>query len=100
VTGRIAGIAALSGVGWAWVAITGLLLFGYVASWLAALRRAPATEVTSILVAGALVTGTLTAMSVGALPQPPMIGGFALVALAAVALAVAGTRRPLTTLDA
>jgi drug/metabolite transporter (DMT)-like permease len=99
VTGRIAGIAALTGLGWAWVTITGLLLFGYVATWLAALRRAPATEVTSILVAGALVTGTLTAMSVGALPQPPVIGGFALVALAAVALAVIGTRRPLATLD-
>jgi drug/metabolite transporter (DMT)-like permease len=100
VTGRIAGIAALTGFGWAWVAITGLLLFGYVATWLAALRRAPATEVTSILVAGALVTGVLTAMSTGTVPQPPVIGGFALVTLAAVALAVIGTRRPLATLDA
>jgi drug/metabolite transporter (DMT)-like permease len=100
VTGRIVGIAALSGTGWVWVAITGLLLFGYVATWFAALRRAPATEVTSILVAGALVTGTLTAISAGTLPQPPVIGGFVMVALAAVVLAVVGTRRPLAALDA
>ena len=61
VTGRIAGIADLDGTAWLWIAITGLFLSGYVGTWLAALRRAPATEVTSILVVGAVITGALTA---------------------------------------
>ena len=61
VTGRIAGIADLDGKAWLWIAITGLFLSGYVGTWLAALRRAPATEVTSILVVGAVITGALTA---------------------------------------
>ena len=30
--------------GWTWVAVTGVLLAGYVGTWLAALRRAPATR--------------------------------------------------------
>ncbi|MFL5641176.1 MAG: DMT family transporter, partial [Chloroflexota bacterium] len=49
-TGRIAGIAELGAAGWSSVAVTGVLLAGYVGTWMAALRRAPATEVTSILV--------------------------------------------------
>ena len=65
VTGRIAGIADLDGTAWLWIAITGLFLSGYVGTWLAALRRAPATEVTSILVVGAVITGALTAISRG-----------------------------------
>jgi drug/metabolite transporter (DMT)-like permease len=65
-----------------------------VATWLAALRRAPASEVTSILVVGAVVTGALTAFARGAAPEPLTTGGYALVALAVVALVVLGTRRP------
>jgi drug/metabolite transporter (DMT)-like permease len=94
VTGRIAGIAALDGAAWLWIAITGLLLSGYVGTWLAALRRAPATEVTSILVVGAVITGTLTAISRGAVPDPLTAGGYLLVAIAVVGLAGLGSRRP------
>jgi drug/metabolite transporter (DMT)-like permease len=93
VTGRIGGIGGLDTVGWAWVAVTGLLLSGYVGTWLAALRRAPATEVTSILVVGAVITGALTAISRGAIPEPMTSGGYALIALAAIALVAVGTTR-------
>jgi drug/metabolite transporter (DMT)-like permease len=92
-TGRITGMTGLDSAAWAWVAITGLLLSGYVATWLAALRRAPATEVTSILVVGAVVTGALTAIARGAVPEPLTTGGYALVALAVVALVALGTHR-------
>jgi drug/metabolite transporter (DMT)-like permease len=92
-SGRIVGIVQLDLAGWAWVAATGLLLSGYVATWLAALRRAPATEVTSILVLGAVITGVLTAVSRGMLPEPATGVGYALVAIAIAGLAVAGSRR-------
>lgn len=96
VTGRLAGIAALDGAAWGWIGLTGLLLTGYVATWLAALRRAPATQVTSILVVGALITAALTAVSRGALPGPVALGGYALVALGVaglVGLGLGGGRR-------
>jgi drug/metabolite transporter (DMT)-like permease len=92
-SGRIVGIVQLDLAGWAWVAVTGVLLSGYVATWLAALRRAPATEVTSILVLGAVITGVLTAISRGMLPEPVTGVGYALVAIAVAGLAVAGSQR-------
>ena len=85
-TGRVAGIAALDGGGWTWVAVTGLLLAGYVGTWLAALRRAPASEVTSVLVVGAVITAALTAITRGTLPEPVASTGYALVLMAVGAL--------------
>jgi drug/metabolite transporter (DMT)-like permease len=93
VTGRIGGIVGLDAVAWIWVGVTGLLLSGYVGTWFAALKRAPATEVTSILVVGAVITGMLSAVSRGVVPEPLTAGGYALIALAAVALVAVGTRR-------
>jgi drug/metabolite transporter (DMT)-like permease len=93
VTGRIGGIVGLDAVAWIWVGVTGLLLSGYVGTWFAALKRAPATEVTSILVVGAVITGMLSAISRGVVPEPLTAGGYALIALAAVALITLGTWR-------
>jgi drug/metabolite transporter (DMT)-like permease len=96
-TGRVAGIAALDAAGWTWVAITGLLLAGYVGTWLAALRRAPATEVTSVLVLGALITAGLSVATRGTLPEPVASTGYALVLMAVAALVLIGRRAtPLT----
>jgi drug/metabolite transporter (DMT)-like permease len=87
-TGRIAGIVTLDATGWMWVAATGALLAGYVGTWMAALRRAPATEVTSILVLGAIITAGLTAVSRGTLPEPVTSTGYLLALLGAAALIV------------
>lgn len=92
-TGRVAGIGALDAAGWTWVAVTGLLLAGYVGTWLAALRRAPASEVTSVLVVGAVITAALTAITRGTLPEPVASTGYALVLMAVGALILIG-RRP------
>jgi len=86
VTGRIAGIAELGATGWMWVVVTGVLLAGYVGTWMAALRRAPATEVTSILVLGAIITAALTTVSRGSLPQPVTTTGYLLALLGVTAL--------------
>jgi drug/metabolite transporter (DMT)-like permease len=92
-TGRVSGIAALDAAGWTWIAVTGVLLAGYVGTWMAALSRAPASEVTSVLVVGAVITAVLTAVTRGALPEPVASTGYALVLMAVGALLLIG-RRP------
>jgi drug/metabolite transporter (DMT)-like permease len=91
VSGRLASILTLTSTQWSWTLLTGLILAGYVATWFAALRRAPATVVTSVLVLGAVVTGALTAVSKGAPPSPTVVAGYLLI-VAASALIVAWTR--------
>lgn len=93
-SGRLAGIATLDGSAWGWVVVTGGLLAGYVATWLAALRRAPASQVSAMLVFGAVVTGVLTTVSKGVLPEATIVGGYALIAVAVAAVALVGLRRP------
>lgn len=87
-TGRAGTIAALGAGQWAWVALTGAILAGYVATWFAALQRAPASVVTSVLVLGAVVTGALTALSKGSVPSVPVVAGYALIVAGAVAICV------------
>jgi drug/metabolite transporter (DMT)-like permease len=97
VSGRLGAVAALTSTQWAWVLGTGIVLAAYVGTWFAALRRAPASVVTSVLVVGAVVTGTLTAASKGAVPTAPVVVGYLLI-LAATALLVVSSRAALRTL--
>ncbi len=86
-TGRLGGLLAIRGEALGWVLFTGVLLAGYVATWFRALRDAPATTVTSILVGAAVVTGILSAISSGSAPDLRVVTGYLLI-LGAVALAV------------
>lgn len=54
----------LNALQWGWVALTGALLTGYVLTWYAALKRAPATYVATLLVPATLVTNVLSAVFV------------------------------------
>jgi len=92
-TGRLGGIAALDAVAWAWILVTGLLLTAYVATWYAALQRAPATIVTSVLVVGAIVTGTLQTLGSGATLAPTLVAGYALMAAAVAGVLFVTARR-------
>ena len=92
-TGGLGGIAALQPVQWAWVLITGLFLSGYVATWFAALQRAPASLVTAILVLGAPVTAGIQALQSGHAPALPIFAGDVLVLVAGGALALLAVRR-------
>jgi drug/metabolite transporter (DMT)-like permease len=94
VTGRLGAVGAVSAEGWLWIGMTGCLLAGYVASWYAALKRAPATIVTSVLVAAAPVTAALTAIGSGTLPAPSVAVGHGLVLAGAAGLALVGLRQP------
>jgi drug/metabolite transporter (DMT)-like permease len=63
VTGRLQPLASLSPHQLAWVLLTGLLLAAYVLTWMTALARGRAVDVTSVLVGGALVTWLLQALA-------------------------------------
>jgi drug/metabolite transporter (DMT)-like permease len=88
VSGRVAGVATIGPAGWAWIAVTGVILAGYVGTWFAALRLAPATVVTSVLVLAAIMTGALSAISAGAAPAPSVLAGYGLILAAAAVVAV------------
>ena len=92
VSGKVGVMAELSATAWAAALGTGLLLSGYVATWFAALRRAPASLVTAVLVVGAPITAALQATSNGALPAPSVLGGQVLILAGALAMAVAAIR--------
>lgn len=83
-TGKLGVIGRLDGTQWLWVALTGLLLAGYVATWFASLERAPASAVASVLVVGAVVTGALSAASRGSLPSVPVVAGYLLIVAATI----------------
>jgi drug/metabolite transporter (DMT)-like permease len=92
--GRLAQLASLSPVAWGWILLTGVVLAGYVASWYAALARAPASVVTSVLVVGAVITAALQALSGGPLPGlTGLLGQVLLVAGAAGVVAAQGRPR-------
>ncbi|NNC75370.1 MAG: EamA family transporter, partial [Acidimicrobiia bacterium] len=96
-TGAFSGLATLGATEWAWIAPTALTLSLYVTSWYGALERAPAIDVTAVLVFGAVITALLrTGIDGAALPSAAGLG--LVTAGSAVAITAAlRSRRPLTT---
>jgi drug/metabolite transporter (DMT)-like permease len=99
VGGGLAGIGALGVEQWAWILGTGVLLSGYVATWYAALRRAPATAVTAILTLGAPITAALQLASSGAIPAPGALAGYAGMLVAGTVVAWIALRGPRSRLE-
>ena len=88
------GLLSISGATWGhfgWIALTGLFLAGYVGTWYAALSRAPAVDVTAILVGGAVITALLRAVVAGAPISSPI--GLALVSAGVLAACIAAGKR-------
>jgi drug/metabolite transporter (DMT)-like permease len=92
VTGKLGVVAGLGAGAWSWILLTGLILAGYVATWFGALRRAPASVVTSVLVLGAVVTGGLTAATKGIAPSPTVVVGYLLIVAAAALIVLSSAR--------
>ncbi|MEO8555148.1 MAG: DMT family transporter [Actinomycetota bacterium] len=92
VRGQGAALTALTGTQWMWVLLTGVILAGYVSTWFAALSRAPAVDVTAVLVVGAVITALLAAVVKGA-PLVPQLGWVTLVLAGAALVALPGSRR-------
>lgn len=93
VTGSLGAVVPATAAQWGWVALTGVLLAGYVLTWHQALWRAPAVDVTAVLVLGAVITAILNGVSdAGSLAlQSPWLA--ALIAGGAL-IWVAPARRP------
>ncbi|WP_084075533.1 DMT family transporter [Demequina sp. NBRC 110052] len=58
-TGSLGAVVPATAAQWGWVALTGIVLAGYVLTWHQALWRAPAVDVTAVLVLGAVITALL-----------------------------------------
>lgn len=82
-------LTALTSTQWMWVLLTGLILAGYVSTWFAALSRAPAVDVTAVLVVGAVITALLAAAVKGT-PLVPQLGWVTLVLVGAGLAALPG----------
>ncbi len=91
-TGQFHTLVGLGASELRWALITGCLLGGYVATWMAALARARAVDVTSVLVASAVVTALLQAAA-GTTSLAPQALGLVLVAAGASLVFWANLRR-------
>ncbi len=93
-TGLGGKLAGVNPEGWIWVALTGVILSAYVATWYAALARATAIDVTAVLVFGAVVTALLGSGLRGT-SLVPSAAGLALITLGTLLVAwLAARRRP------
>ena len=97
VSGGLAGIGALGIEQWAWVLLTGGMLSAYVATWYAALRRAPASAVTAILTLGAPITAALQLAANGQVPAPGALAGYGAVVAGCLVIAWLALRPPSAT---
>jgi drug/metabolite transporter (DMT)-like permease len=86
VTGKLGTIASLGGQQIGWVALTSLLLFGYVSCYYTGLKHAPASIVASILVLGSVITSLLYAIIDARRFAPEQIGGMVFITMAVLTL--------------
>lgn len=86
-TNQAGNVLALNANQWLWVLVTSVFLFGYVATWYAALKLAPATVVTSVLTVAAVITVGLTAALEGKMVDAAPALGLALIVAGAAAVA-------------
>jgi hypothetical protein len=91
-TGALTLLVSLSAHQMMWAAWTGLLLGAYVATWMTALSRARALDVTSVLVASALITWLLQLGAGVAAPVRSSLG-LVLIAMGAGLVVWAGAVR-------
>ncbi len=76
-TGRIAGLGSLTLESFLWTLLTAAFLLGYVTTWYAALKRAPASYVAALLVPSTLITTLLSALFVThTLTVPQVFAGY------------------------
>ncbi|MGE3074406.1 MAG: DMT family transporter [Dehalococcoidia bacterium] len=89
VQGKLGAFFGLDAEQWRWVVSTSAILLVYVTVWYAALRRAPATVVTSILTLGAPITALLATWSGKPSPSGEQMLGYAILAVGLAVVAVA-----------
>lgn len=78
VTNDLPDLAAVSFVQWEWLAITSMLLFGFVATFYSGLKRVPVSHATAVLSVGQPVTALLSILFSGASFSLPEAAGMVL----------------------
>jgi drug/metabolite transporter (DMT)-like permease len=91
-TGKTSLVLALPAEAYGWVLLTGLVLAGFVGTWYSALRRAPASVVTSILVVGAVITAGLQVWSRGLVLDQRALLGLGAIVMAATVMVLSARR--------
>ena len=87
--GKVDTLLSLNAEQLRWVIITSVILLAYVGTWYSALRRAPATVVTSILALGAPITALLATWAGRPSPAGEQLVGYGVLAAALLIVAVA-----------
>jgi len=91
-SGRLAAVGAMDAGQWGWVLLTAAFLVVYVLGYYGALKRAPATLVTSVLVFGSVITSALSAIFHGASLGAEQVAGLVVVSCAAALWLCVGRR--------
>jgi drug/metabolite transporter (DMT)-like permease len=91
-TGTLGQLGHLNRAQVAWAGLTGITLAAYVATWFAALARARAVDVTSVLVGSVIVTSLLQRVAGHGLPSPAYLGLGLIIAGVAATVALAPGR--------
>lgn len=82
--GGIGQLFIFSGAKFGWLILSAVILFGYVTTWYSALKFAPATVVSSILVIAAPITALLNSIFVTHSLKPSMIPAILLITLGVI----------------
>jgi drug/metabolite transporter (DMT)-like permease len=90
--GSLGQLGAMNADQWHWAIWTGLLLSAYVATWMSALARARAIDVTSVLASAALITWLLQLVA-GTTSVSAHTSGLVLIAAGATLVLVSAGRR-------
>ncbi|MFA5107629.1 MAG: DMT family transporter [Patescibacteria group bacterium] len=86
VSGQLPALGKITASQLSWIGLTSALLFGYVMTWYAGLRRLPVTVATAILTLGFPITSILAVLFDGKSFTADQLVGFALMTLGAVPL--------------
>lgn len=91
-SGHLPNLSGVGSMGWAWAMLAGVMLTGYVVTWYAALKRAPAAYVAVLLTPAAVITNALSSIFITHTVSVRDLAGVGLTALG-VALVVMFGRR-------
>jgi drug/metabolite transporter (DMT)-like permease len=97
--GGLPSLAGMQPSHWGWTLLTAALLAGYVLTWYAALKRAPASYVAALLVPATLVTNSLSAIFVTHSFTGPQLASAALWIAGSVLIIAFARRLPTTAIQ-
>jgi len=92
-TNNLSGLFANSVGQWGWLILVGVLLAGYNLAWYGALKKLPATVVSSALVLASPLTALLSAIFVSHKWTPEKTAGLIIISIAVIVMLLAGKNK-------